>query len=367
MMAGCGSSSENAGTGSSGTEEVQGKLDVSAVTEYRYDLYIADDGTFEGVKALDYVTLPEDIDSISFKDAAVDIDQTTVEQAMDYIKQNYGDKIPYDGKAELGHGVLINYEGTVDGVIFQGGTASDVELVLGSGQYLSDFENGIVGHSAGDVFDINVLFPDGYGSSQDINGNEVVLSNKTAVFKITLKEIYEFGISATNIAVALDDLNMNAAEYGYPIDEEGLRELISDRIALSNRRSLVEDYLLSNSTVKEVPTVITDSIISYEGAYIQTGAQQYGYDNIDQFIQMYGYESFAQYINTVEESIIAEAENVLIRQAVAEHFGIKVGDAEKISTFGSLDAYDNEVLQMGEKLAVQEALYTAAVDQLINK
>ena len=75
MMAGCGSSSENAGTGSSGTEEVQGKLDVSAVTEYRYDLYIADDGTFEGVKALDYVTLPEDIDSISFKDAAVDIDQ----------------------------------------------------------------------------------------------------------------------------------------------------------------------------------------------------------------------------------------------------------------------------------------------------
>ena len=70
--------------------------------------------------------------------------------------------------------------------------------------------------------------------------------------------------------------------------------------------------------------------------------------------------------NTVRDSIISEGENVLIRQAVAEHFGITVGDAEKIATFGSLEAYEQEAQELGEKLAIQEVLFTAAVDRLID-
>ena len=169
---------------------------------------------------------------------------------------------------------------------------------------------------------------------------------------MTIKDVYDFELTAENIEKALSESGL-AITTTYPTDEAGLRELLANQNRLANRRSLVEDYLLENCTVSEIPQAVLDSIISYEGKYILSIGEQYGYTDVDMIVQAYGYGSFSEYIGLVSESIRTEAKNVLIRQAVAEYFGITADDEAKIATFGSL------------KLANQETLFTAAIDHFI--
>ena len=86
-----------------------------------------------------------------------------------------------DRPAKDGDMVVIDFDGSVDGVPFSGGKGEKQNLTLGSGQFIPGFEEQVVGHSTGDEFDINVKFPDDY------NAKEV--AGKDAVFKIKLHEI----------------------------------------------------------------------------------------------------------------------------------------------------------------------------------
>lgn len=86
-----------------------------------------------------------------------------------------------DRAAQLGDETVIDFEGFLDNVPFEGGKGVDHSLVLGSNQFIPGFEEQIVGHLTGENFEINVVFPDDY-SSADFAG-------KSALFKINLKEI----------------------------------------------------------------------------------------------------------------------------------------------------------------------------------
>ena len=83
--------------------------------------------------------------------------------------------------AENGDIADIDFEGFVDGVAFEGGKAEHYSLTLGSGSFIPGFEDQIVGHAAGEEFDVNVTFPDGYSDSTDASGNAVKLSGQKAV------------------------------------------------------------------------------------------------------------------------------------------------------------------------------------------
>ncbi len=86
-----------------------------------------------------------------------------------------------DRAAQLGDTAVIDFEGFCDGVAFDGGKAEGHSLELGSGQFIPGFEDQIVGHNIGDEFDIDVTFPEEYGSKE--------LAGKPAVFKIKLHEL----------------------------------------------------------------------------------------------------------------------------------------------------------------------------------
>lgn len=75
---------------------------------------------------------------------------------------------------------VIDFEGFTDGVAFDGGKAENFELTIGSGQFIPGFEDQIIGHAAGDEFDVNVKFPEEY---------QAELAGKDATFKIKLHEI----------------------------------------------------------------------------------------------------------------------------------------------------------------------------------
>ena len=86
-----------------------------------------------------------------------------------------------DRAAANGDTAVIDYEGSVDGVPFEGGKAENHSLELGSHSFIDTFEDQIVGHNAGDEFDVNVTFPTEYHAAE--------LAGKPAVFKVKLHEI----------------------------------------------------------------------------------------------------------------------------------------------------------------------------------
>ncbi|WP_444657745.1 trigger factor [Caproiciproducens sp. R2] len=86
-----------------------------------------------------------------------------------------------DRAAQNGDITVIDFDGSVDGVAFDGGKAENYSLTLGAGQFIPGFEEQVVGHKTGDEFDVNVKFPEDYHSKD--------LAGKDAVFKIKLHEI----------------------------------------------------------------------------------------------------------------------------------------------------------------------------------
>ncbi|MBO0750485.1 MAG: trigger factor, partial [Bradyrhizobiaceae bacterium] len=121
---------------------------------------------------------------------------------------------PEGGKAEEGDRVTVSFKGTIDGEPFEGGTAENAVVLLGSKSFLPDFEAGLVGIGVGETRTIHATFPADY--------REQTLAGKTAAFEVTASAVEQPG------EVALDD--SFATSLGMESLEK-LRQAIKDRIA----------------------------------------------------------------------------------------------------------------------------------------
>lgn len=137
---------------------------------YDYDLskYITL-GEYKGVKYT-----PADT-AVTEKDIT-DAIHSAMESASLTTKEDAGDQ-----PAELGDTVNIDFEGLLDGVAFQGGTAMSYDLTLGSGKFIDGFEDGLVGVKKGESVSLNLKFPENYGKA-DLNG-------KAVVFNVTVNSV----------------------------------------------------------------------------------------------------------------------------------------------------------------------------------
>lgn len=92
------------------------------------------------------------------------------------------DKVNTSPEAAIGDTAVIDFVGYLDGKEFDGGSANNYFIELGSNLFVDDFEQQIVGHKVGDKFDVNVTFPDNYENES--------LKGKDVVFKVTLHEVW---------------------------------------------------------------------------------------------------------------------------------------------------------------------------------
>ena len=99
-----------------------------------------------------------------------DVD-TTITYSLSYSPMEVSDE---NAKVEEGDTVNIDYTGTVDGEEFDGGSAEDTDLMIGSGQFIEGFESGLVGHVKGDTVELNLTFPEDY--TEDLAGKDVVFT-----------------------------------------------------------------------------------------------------------------------------------------------------------------------------------------------
>ncbi len=106
-----------------------------------------------------------------------------VEDVLRRIAESYAEPKVVKRAAQKGDEVIIDFKGKKDGKAFEGGSAKDYRLRLGSGQFIPGFEDGIIGHEVGDKFDLDITFPKDYVSSE--------LAGAKTVFEILLKQVSE--------------------------------------------------------------------------------------------------------------------------------------------------------------------------------
>jgi len=121
---------------------------------------------------------------------------------------------PEGGKAENGDRVTVSFKGTIDGVAFEGGSAENVPMLLGSNSFLPEFEAGLVGIAAGETHTVNATFPADYPAAD--------LAGKTAAFEVTASAVEQPGEVTIDEAFATS-LGVESLEK--------LRQAIKDRIA----------------------------------------------------------------------------------------------------------------------------------------
>jgi trigger factor len=123
----------------------------------------------------------KDVSGVELTRHVVEITDAQVDEALGRLTAQYKAWEPKDGKAEKGDKVTIGFVGRVDGKVFDGGTAEDVPLELGSAQFIPGFEDQLIGAKAGTELTVNVTFPATYGVKE--------LAGKPAEFAVKVASV----------------------------------------------------------------------------------------------------------------------------------------------------------------------------------
>ena len=118
---------------------------------------------------------------LSVKKEKVKVTDEEVEHQIEHLREHYADMIIKDDNIENGDTAVIDFEGFVNGVAFDGGKGENYPLQIGSNTFIPGFEEQLIGHKANDEVDVNVTFPKDY-ASEDLKG-------KNAVFKVKIHEV----------------------------------------------------------------------------------------------------------------------------------------------------------------------------------
>lgn len=121
------------------------------------------------------------LDQIKVEKPVVEISETDIDKMVDVLRKQQATWAETNEAAKAEDRVVIDFVGSVDGEEFEGGKAEDFTLFMGQGRMIPGFEDAIVGHKAGEQFDINVTFPEEYHAEN--------LKGKPAKFAITLKKV----------------------------------------------------------------------------------------------------------------------------------------------------------------------------------
>ena len=324
----------SASSNSAAAVSAYGKVEDFDYSTFDYGDSLDDNGYWTGVRALDYVTLPENITALSISKEDVVPTEDDIQYQVDRLLAQYAtEQAVTDRAAQSGDTVNIDYSGTVDGVAFTGGTYSGYDLTLGSNSFIEGFEDQIIGHNVGDTFDVTVTFPDSYGSSTDAEGNTMVLSGKQAVFSVTVNSISE----SVNPELTDDwvDSNFGTTEDLHTVD--ALRTYYSDALYDNNLENAIVDSLMSSCTFQSVPTELTSYYIRMFLNRCNQYASMYSID-LDAFAQMQGYTDANNMLAGSDEYFDHLAKQDLIFQAVAEAQGLApTQDAidSAVSTYGT--------------------------------
>ncbi|MST81235.1 trigger factor [Bilifractor porci] len=248
-----------------------------------------------------------------------------------------------DGGAENGDSVVMDYEGKIDGEPFEGGSAKNHTLVLGSGSFIPGFEDGLLGVKGGETRDVEVTFPEDY-HAEELKGKKAVFTCK--VEKVTRKELPELDDEFAQEVSEFDTLDAYKADVRKNLEtkkEEAARQEIKDN-AVSKAAQ--------NSTI-EIPAPMIDTQADRMIDNFARRLQAQGM-SMQQYMQFTGSDE-----NMMREQVKPQAEiqirNQLTLEKIAETENIQVSDEELDQEIEKMaKAYNLEPDKMKEIIGDEE-------------
>lgn len=216
-----------------------------------------------------------DPSKLTTKKPSSEISDKQVDDVIDRLRVNAAEKTAVERAAKNGDEVIIDFTGSVNGKEFAGGTAKNYALKLGSGSFIPGFEDGIVGHKAGEEFDVNVTFPKEYGAPE--------LAGKKSVFKIKLLKVNELKMPELN-----DDFAKNMAPDLKTVED--LKRDIRNNLAeteMADAEQKYEEALLTEFAAKskvDVPEVLVNDEIPQMKKRFTEGLMYRGLD-LDKYLK----------------------------------------------------------------------------------
>ena len=284
-------------------------------------------GKYKGVKVkkVEYAVTDEDVDT--------EINNMK-ERAARFVDVT-------DAPAADGDVAVIDFEGFVDDVAFEGGKGENHNLTLGSGQFIPGFEEQIVGKNIGDEFDVNVTFPEEYHAAD--------LAGKPAVFKVKLN-----GLKKKEYPELDDEFAKDVSEFDTfeQLKEETKKRLLenAEHRAQHEQEDAVLEAALKTMKV-EIPEVMVDNQVEQylEDAKYKIQAQMPGI-TFEQYLQFTG-GSVEDFKSSVRDQAKKDVEINLLIEAIAKAEEITVTDEEAEEEIAKLaEQYKMEV----EKIKFQK-------------
>ena len=266
---------------------------------------------------LDSINVSEFIDLSKVKDLKIQTSDVTASDA--FIKyqtsqdlvNNYGFTLATkDGAVEGGDTVTIDYKGYINGIRFDGGTAANAELGIGSGRFIPGFEEGIIGRRVGDEFDLNVTFPEDY-SDKDFAG-------KKAVFKVTLKKIQ-------TLPEVTDDQLKEKTKEKYTSYKTYAEEK-AEEIKKNYHDSIILGKIMAAVTEKKEHEGLIDEYVKEQLANVDRACAAYGVDRLT-YLNSTGY-SVDEFEALLKDNGKAYAKQKLTILGICREEGMKIEDGE---------------------------------------
>lgn len=221
-----------------------------------------------------------------------------------------------DRAAAMGDIAVIDYEGFVDGVVFDGGKDEGHRLTLGSGQFIPGFEEGVVGHNAGEEFDVNVTFPTEYHAAE--------LAGKVAVFKVKLNSIVFEELPELDDDFAVEVSSFDTfAEYRSDVAAK-----IEKRHQTNADREVEEK--VQNALAEKVTAVIPDAMVDREvEAMVRDGESRMQMQGMDfkTYLQYFGMD-LDGYKEQVRPAALTRVKTELALEKVAELEKIEISEED---------------------------------------
>ena len=269
----------------------------------------------------------------------VKVTEEDVADRLNTIAERQTRLVSVDREAKLGDTAVIDFEGFLEGVPFEGGKGENHSLELGSGQFVPGFEEQVIGMKAGEEKDLDITFPEQYTPE---------LAGKAVVFKVKVNEVKE-----KEIPVLDDEFAKVVSEFD-TLDE--LKADLEKKIAQEQEKAIEQAF--QDALMEQVAENLT---VEIPDAMIETHAKQF-IDNFKMQLAQQGipYDEYLKMTGTEEASLLEEAKEPAMRQVRMDLAMGAIIKAENIT------ASDEEVEAEYQHMAEQYSMDIEMVKKYLN-
>lgn len=279
-----------------------------------------------------------DYKGIEVKKADTEVTDEEVEAELNKEREAQSRMVNVEDRAVVdGDMVTIDFDGSVDGVAFDGGKAEEYPLTIGSHSFIEGFEDQIIGMNIGDEKDINVTFPEEYHAKE--------LAGKPAVFKVKLHEI-----KMKELPEADDEFAQEVSEFETLAEyKEDLKKNIQKRKddqAKAEKEDAVIEKIIENATMDLPDPMVNDQVENMIND-MAARMQQQGL-SMEQYMQFTGMDA-EKLKEQMKPQAVKRLQSRLVLEAVAEAEKLEVSD----------ERYEEEIANMA-------SMYQMEADKLKN-